>query len=106
MQAEFEARRRARWGESARAAAGGPGGGAFGGARYGAGRRDYLGYYAMLGLDATAVEPVSQGDVKKAFREAALRWHPDRQKVGPLSSGLSAALAHCSATLQCKALFQ
>ena len=106
-QAEFETRRRARWGESARAAAGGPGGGgAFGGARYGAGRRDYLGYYAMLGLDATEAERVSQGDVKKAFREAALRWHPDRQKVRPLACGVPNPWAQFSATVLCKALLQ
>ena len=55
---------------------GGQRGAPFGGARYGAGRRDYLGYYAMLGLDAAATESVSEGDVKKAFRQAALRWHP------------------------------
>ena len=34
----------------------------------------------MLGLDADA-GLVSEGDVKRAFREAALRWHPDKQKV-------------------------
>ena len=91
MQADFEARRRARWGKSARAAPGGP---AVGGARYGAGQRDYLGYYAMLGLDAAATERVSEGDVKKAFREAALRWHPDRQKVWPTGTVLMHSQAH------------
>ena len=40
----------------------------------------------MLGLDAEG-GAVSEGDVKRAFREAALRWHPDRQKVG---------MVHCS----------
>lgn len=48
---------------------------------YGGGRRDFLGYYAMLGLDVEAGGAVTQADVKRGFREAALRWHPDRQKV-------------------------
>jgi hypothetical protein len=80
-QAEHEARRRARWGESSRRGAAGAGA-SFGRAGYGAGRRDFLGYYAMLGLDGEHAEQVTESDVKRAFREAALRWHPDRQKVG------------------------
>jgi DnaJ-class molecular chaperone len=35
----------------------------------------------MLGLDADRAASVTEKDVKRAFREAALRWHPDRQKV-------------------------
>ncbi len=81
VQAEAEARRRQRWGESHQQRAWNahyetP----FGGSSYGGGRKDFLGYYAMLGLDAEA-GLVSEGDVKRAFREAALRWHPDKQKV-------------------------
>lgn len=92
MQAEYEARRRARWGESAgRAGASAGGRTSFGRAGYGGGRRDFLGYYAMLGLDGEHAEHVTESDVKRAFREAALRWHPDRQKVFPPSQG---CLAH------------
>ena len=81
MQAEAEERRRQRWGESSQqrswnAQHESP----FGGSNYGGGRKDFLGYYAMLGLDAEA-GLVSEGDVKRAFREAALRWHPDKQKA-------------------------
>ena len=43
----------------------------------------------MLGLDAEG-GLVSEGEVKRAFREAALRWHPDRQKVRTV---------HCSGNL-------
>lgn len=81
-QGEYEARRRARWGASSYSRAwqqqqqSNLGGGGYGG-----GRRDFLGYYAMLGLDAELASTVTEGDVKRAFREAALRWHPDRQKV-------------------------
>lgn len=82
MQAQFEARRRARWGQSSHHTAWQAGqGAAVGSAGYGGGRRDFLGYYAMLGLDVDAGTAVSEGDVKRAFRKAALRWHPDRQKV-------------------------
>ena len=82
VQAEAEARRRQRWGESSQQRAwSGRYESAPGGRGYGGGRRDFLGYYAMLGLDAEG-GLVSEGDVKRAFREAALRWHPDRQKVG------------------------
>ncbi len=82
MQAQFEARRRARWGQSSHHSAWQAGQGtAVGSAAYGGGRRDFLGYYAMLGLDVEAGGGVSEGDVKRAFRQAALRWHPDRQKV-------------------------
>ena len=41
------------------------------------GRADYKGYYKTLGLDP-AGGGVSQEDIKKAFRKAALQWHPDR----------------------------
>jgi hypothetical protein len=34
----------------------------------------------MLGLDVETA-PVTTDDVKRAFRDAAMRWHPDRQKV-------------------------
>ncbi len=81
-QAQFEARRRAKWGQSSHHGAWHAGqGAAVGASGYGGGRRDFLGYYAMLGLDVEAGAGVSEGDVKRAFRQAALRWHPDRQKV-------------------------
>ena len=90
VQAEAEARRRQRWGESSQQRAWSSRyEGALGGRGYGGGRRDFLGYYAMLGLDAEG-GAVSEGDVKRAFREAALRWHPDRQKVG---------MMHCTGDL-------
>ena len=89
-QAEAEARRRQRWGESSQQRAwSGRYEASLGSRGYGGGRRDFLGYYAMLGLDAEG-GAVSEGDVKRAFREAALRWHPDRQKVGTV---------HCSGNL-------
>ncbi|BDA43750.1 probable chaperone protein DnaJ at C-terminar half [Coccomyxa sp. Obi] len=82
LEAQFEARRRARWGQSSHHTAWQAGqGAAVGSAGYGGGRRDFLGYYAMLGLDVEASAAVSEGDVKRAFRQAALRWHPDRQKT-------------------------
>jgi curved DNA-binding protein CbpA len=40
-------------------------------------RHDYLGFYHALGLEPVGA---SQEDVKKAFRQAALRWHPDKQR--------------------------
>lgn len=40
--------------------------------------RDYLGYYRLLGLDSVDSEQISQSDIKAAFREAALLWHPDQ----------------------------
>lgn len=39
--------------------------------------RDHLGYYEALGLEPGVTTP----DIKNAFRQAALIWHPDRQKV-------------------------
>lgn len=80
-QAEAEARRRQRWGHSSQQRAwNAQHENSWGGSGYGGGRKDFLGYYAMLGLDAEAAL-VSEVDVKRAFREAALRWHPDKQKV-------------------------
>ena len=43
----------------------------------GVGCRDHLGYYEALGLEPGVTTP----DIKNAFRQAALIWHPDRQKV-------------------------
>lgn len=40
--------------------------------------RDHLGYYDALGLEPGAA---SLPAIKDAFRQAALIWHPDRQKV-------------------------
>ena len=45
-------------------------------------RRDHLGYYDALGLEPGAA---SLPAIKEAFRQAALMWHPDRQKVRPRS---------------------
>ena len=47
----------------------------------GGGRHDFLGYYGRLGLDMRDSQAVSEADIKRAFREAALLWHPDRQKA-------------------------
>ena len=41
-------------------------------------RRDHLGYYSALGLEPGAA---SLPAIKEAFRQAALMWHPDKQKV-------------------------
>ncbi len=41
-------------------------------------RRDHLGYYDALGLEPGAA---SLPAIKAAFRQAALMWHPDKQKV-------------------------
>ncbi len=46
--------------------------------------RDQLGYYDALGLEPGAA---SLPAIKEAFRQAALMWHPDKQKVR-LRSGL------------------
>ena len=40
-----------------------------------------MGYYTLLGLDADVGSTFSQPDIKKAFHEAALRWHPDHLHV-------------------------
>lgn len=40
-----------------------------------------LGYYALLGLDAGRGADVTETTIKRAFREAALQWHPDQQQV-------------------------
>ncbi|KAL0032860.1 hypothetical protein WJX77_003294 [Trebouxia sp. C0004] len=40
-------------------------------------QRDHLGYYNALGLEPGAA---SLPAIKEAFRQAALMWHPDRQK--------------------------
>ena len=42
--------------------------------------RDYKGYYQLLGLDGPSAS-LSTGDIAKAFRQAALRSHPDRIEV-------------------------
>ena len=43
--------------------------------------RDHLGYYDALGLEPGAADLPA---IKEAFRQAALIWHPDKQKVGIL----------------------
>lgn len=47
----------------------------------GGARKDFMGYYTLLGLDADVGSTFSQPDIKKAFHEAALRWHPDHLHV-------------------------
>jgi hypothetical protein len=79
-----EERRRARWGRASHhsffRAGGGAAGAGFAGGRRGGGRGDHLGHYAALGLEAAAARgPVSEEEIKRAFRRAALRWHPDKQ---------------------------
>lgn len=80
-QEETEARRRERWGHSSHHARWASGAGSVHARPAGSGRRDFLGYYGRLGLDASS-KAVSEADIKRAFREAALLWHPDVQKVG------------------------
>ena len=49
-----------------------------------AGRWDFLGYYELLGLKAATEGNacrLSDADIKRAYREAAKRWHPDRREV-------------------------
>ena len=49
----------------------------FAGGRRGGGARDHLGYYEALGLGPAGSEATAE-EVKRAFRRAALRWHPDK----------------------------
>ncbi|KAK9845056.1 hypothetical protein WJX74_010085 [Apatococcus lobatus] len=72
FEAAQEAARARRWGQSAQHQHFSPG------QRNAAGgRRDFKGYYQLLGLDGPSTS-VSTGDIAKAFRKAALRFHPDR----------------------------
>ncbi|GAB4814711.1 hypothetical protein N2152v2_001757 [Parachlorella kessleri] len=52
----------------------------FAGGHKAGGRRDFLGYYHLLGLDGRPQGSVSQEDIKHAFRRAALQWHPDKHE--------------------------
>ncbi|GMH42367.1 hypothetical protein BSKO_10286 [Bryopsis sp. KO-2023] len=75
MDGKREARRRAKWGESDRARA-------FAEAQSEWGRRtkaerDFLGFYAILGLEPAG--EMTGDDIKRAFRKAAMKWHPDRR---------------------------
>eukprot|EP00884_Botryococcus_braunii_P003386 jgi/Botrbrau1/13048/Bobra.0187s0010.1 len=81
-EADAEAARRARYGHGGHHTRFSAGVGShFSGGRGAGGKKDFLGYYAMLGLDVSGGAAITTDDVKRAFREAALRWHPDRQKV-------------------------
>lgn len=51
------------------------------GSESGGGTKDFLGYYALLGLDGELRGSISSSDIKRAFQEAAMRWHPDRLHV-------------------------
>ncbi|PRW61135.1 domain containing [Chlorella sorokiniana] len=78
-----EERRRARWGHSSHHHHWQRGAQFSGGVR-GGGRADYLGFYRLLGLEAASGQGhthISQDEIKRAFRRAALRWHPDKQEV-------------------------
>ncbi|KAK9868972.1 hypothetical protein WJX84_008119 [Apatococcus fuscideae] len=75
-EAAQEAARARRWGQSSQYQHFSPG------QRNAAGgRRDYKGYYQLLGLDGPSAS-LSTGDIAKAFRQAALRSHPDRIEAG------------------------
>ncbi|KAL4452672.1 hypothetical protein ABPG75_008334 [Micractinium tetrahymenae] len=77
-----EQRRQQRWGRSHHAHHWQQQEAMFAGGRSGGGRRDYLHYYRLLGLEAAHERGhVTQEDIKRAFRRAALRWHPDKQEV-------------------------
>ena len=80
-QEETEARRRDRWGHGGHHARWATGAGAVYARAKGGGRHDFLGYYGRLGLDVRDSQAVSEADIRRAFREAALLWHPDRQKA-------------------------
>jgi hypothetical protein len=79
-QEETEARRQQRWGHGGHHARWAAGAGTVYARSAAGGRPDFLGYYGRLGLDASG-RAVSEADIKRAFREAALLWHPDRQKA-------------------------
>lgn len=66
----------------------------------GGARRDFMGYYTLLGLDGDVGSAISQPDIKKAFHEAALRWHPDHLHVSLHISPIHIfARADCFASL-------
>jgi len=79
-QEETEARRQQRWGHGGHHARWAAGAGTVYAHAAAGGRPDFLGYYGRLGLDASG-RAVTEADIKRAFREAALLWHPDRQKA-------------------------
>ena len=87
LEYEQETIRQRRWGRSHYAPY-------FGGENQGDPRRDHLGYYEALGLEPGSV---SLTDIKDAFRQAALLWHPDKQKVLGLAVNVSKALIACMA---------
>ena len=62
--------------------------------------RDFLGYYSALGLSPSGDGP-SQQDIKRAFRRAALEWHPDRQQVMNSSTFAAGLSSHCNGAGRC-----
>lgn len=46
--------------------------------RASSGRLDIKGYYKLMGLEKAPKAEVSAAHIKKAYREAAMRLHPDR----------------------------
>ena len=46
-------------------------------------------YYKILGLENKR-EDASEGDIKKAYRKSALKWHPDRHATGDDASKIAA----------------
>ena len=62
----------------------------FGGEGGAPGRRDHHGHYRALGLPLDG-DPPSPAAVRAAFRDAALRFHPDRQPPGDPAAKARAA---------------
>jgi hypothetical protein len=88
---ERERRRRERWGHSSYFQRHPQHPNTFAGGRRAGGHLDPKGYYRSLGLDPGGETHISQEEIKKAFRRAAMRWHPDRHH-SPAASGRAAWL--------------
>mmetsp|Transcript_11233 Transcript_11233/g.31835 ORF Transcript_11233/g.31835 Transcript_11233/m.31835 type:complete len:597 (-) Transcript_11233:689-2479(-) len=77
QQAAREARRQAKWGRSSHHHHFEHNG--HGSQPRGRGRRDFKGYFKLLGLNESYASDLKEDDIKAAFRAAAMEWHPDKQ---------------------------